>query len=105
MLSKKYRLPIQKFLTRSSETRRSDYFSLKSFKPDQPYSRFGVVIGKRVHKSAVARNRLKRLMFRFFQENKNRISDRDFLVIVAPSAGRLVDYSQVALELGKLFKL
>ncbi len=103
MLAKKYRLPVQKFLSQRSQARRSDYFLLKIFSSTGTNSRFGVIISKHVQKSAAGRNRLKRLMFRFFQETQGQIPRQDFLVIALPAAGRLIDYQEVNLELQKLF--
>ena len=63
MLSKKQRLPIQQFVDKKAEVRRSPYFTVKTFATTLPYSRFGVVISKKVSPKATERNRLKRLIF------------------------------------------
>ncbi len=90
MLAKKFRLPIQKFIGQKSKSVRSDFFIVK-FKPnDLNFSRFGIVISKKVHKSAVKRNNIKRIIFNFIRTNKLHFEPgQDVLIIVSPKTSQL----------------
>ena len=90
MLSKKYRLPIQEFLLKRAQIKRSPYFTVKIFDTALPYSRFGVIISKKIAPKATTRNRLKRLIFsRCYPTSgtpKAGKPPRDVLIIVQKSA-------------------
>ncbi|MDD5547922.1 MAG: ribonuclease P protein component [Candidatus Pacebacteria bacterium] len=86
MLAKKYRLPIQTVLKqKSGHSFKSRYFLFKIFSSDLPFSRFGLIVSKKISKKAVDRNRIKRLVFNYLRKNislnrKNSKSD-DVLII------------------------
>ncbi|MBU4016049.1 ribonuclease P protein component, partial [Patescibacteria group bacterium] len=61
MLKRKHRLPVRAKITRSS-SHKSRTFRLIIYKNNNPFSRFGFVIGKKIDKRAVVRNRTKRVM-------------------------------------------
>lgn len=92
MLSKKHRLPIQKFIkSHSTNGARSDYFFVKFKTNNLPFSRFGVVISRKVSKSAVKRNRIKRIIFDFIRLKEYYLkAGKDVLIIVSPQAGKLM---------------
>lgn len=53
-----------KFLHKNARTNRSRYFTVKYVSnPHRKYSRFSVVVSKKVHKSAVGRNRIRRRVY------------------------------------------
>jgi len=90
MLAKKFRLPIQKFIGQKSKSVRSDFFIVKFRPNDLGFSRFGTVISKKVYKSAVKRNKLKRIIFNFIQAKKLHLKqNNDVLIIVSPKISRL----------------
>ena len=92
MLAKKFRLPIQNWLKQRKRIiiRKSDFFIIKKSDNNLAFSRFGVVISKKVSKSAVSRNKIKRIIFDFIRLNKAyEISGRDIVINVLPLAAKL----------------
>ena len=101
MLAKKFRLPIQEVLGQKFKTARNEYFAIKSRPNDLGFSRFGTVISRKVSKSAVKRNKIKRVIFNFIRLNKlhfkspqqNKFATgqagTDFLIIISPKANQL----------------
>jgi ribonuclease P protein component len=94
MLAKKFKLPVQKFSASfpdgAAQGKRNKYFILKARENGLGRGRFGVVIGKKVSKSAVARNAIKRAVFNSIKAEKiNEKETGDFLIIVLPPAGQL----------------
>mgnify|MGYP001598962116 CR=1 FL=1 len=88
MLAKKYRLPIQEFVGKAGQSRKGRHFLLKIFNPNNVYSRFGVVISKKVAVKATTRNRIRRIVFDFFS-SKLDLPTGDYLVIVLSGADNL----------------
>ncbi len=86
MLAKKNRLPVQEALARTGRTVRKPAFTVKIFKALFPYSRFGVVVGRRVAKSAVGRNRIRRRAFAAIAARFTGWPAADYLVITHPAA-------------------
>jgi len=90
MIAKKLKLPINLFPKNAKTVFRNKYFILKFNPGNFPYDRLGVVASKRVLKSAVARNCLKREIFDFFRANhdfmkpKNK-NKKDLLIIINPA--------------------
>jgi ribonuclease P protein component len=87
MLAKKYRLPVHKIYKIRGRTFNSDYFSIKIVGNDLGFNRFGVVVGAKVSKKAVVRNKLRRLIFSAISGNFKNISNigKDLLIIVKPT--------------------
>jgi ribonuclease P protein component len=53
-----------KFLHKNAQVARSRYFTVKAVtNPHRKYSRFAVIVSKKVHKSAVGRNRIRRRIY------------------------------------------
>ena len=100
MLPKKYRLPIQDFVTQRAASQRSPYFAVKIFPAVLPYSRFGVVISKKVAALATERNRLKRVLFSAL--NPKTAPAKDVLIIVQPAISKLANKGAIIEELHKL---
>ncbi len=86
MLAKKNRLPVHEALTRSGRTVRRPAFTVKVFTGLFPYSRFGVVVGKRVGKTAVLRNKIRRRAFTAIAARQAVWPVADYLVITHPAA-------------------
>ena len=88
MLSKKQRLPIQEFVDKRAQVTRSPYFTVKTFASTLPYSRFGVIVSKKVAPQATERNRIKRLVFNLLSSEglTSGGSPRDVLIIVQKGA-------------------
>lgn len=65
MLPKKYRLPLRTELHRLQKEGRLyhfPFFGLLAGKNNLPVSRFAFIVSKKIHKKAVRRNRIKRLL-------------------------------------------
>ena len=86
MLAKKNRLPVQEALLRHGRTVRKPAFTVKIFPALFPYCRFGVVVGRRVAKSAVGRNKIRRMAFTAVQSTMVAWPVADYLVITHPAA-------------------
>lgn len=84
MLAKKYRLPIQEFTLKRAEITRGSNFSVKTFPSSRLYSRYGVIIAKKVAPLATERNRIKRLIFSYCRPLVG--APRDVLIIVQKGA-------------------
>lgn len=93
MLSKQFRLQIDEWLKNRNKritTRRSDFFIVRMSVNDLDFSRFGVVISAKVSKSAVKRNRIKRIIYDFIRLNKlNEIGGKDVVITVLPATAKL----------------
>lgn len=82
MLQRKNRLPSTTRLTQPS-TFASSNFTLRFCKTERPESRLAIVVSKKVDKSAVARNRIRRLVSAFMQENwKSLACSMDMIIFV-----------------------
>lgn len=104
MLSKKFRLPIQNWLKERKKIiiRKSDFFIIKKSDNNLAFSRFGVVISKKVSKSAVRRNKIKRAIFDFIRLAKlHEVANKDVLIIVSPKTAELKK-EEIEKELTKL---
>ncbi len=86
MLAKKNRLPVQEALSRRGRTVRKPAFTVKVFPALFPYCRFGVVVGKRVGKTAVLRNKIRRRAFAAIEKTRTEWPVADYLVIAHPAA-------------------
>ena len=86
MLKRKYRLPIKAKLTDSSVVK-SQTFLLKISQNSLPFSRFGFVIGKKIDKRSVVRNRTKRVIRSCIEELLEKIKEGyDMLFILQKNA-------------------
>ena len=87
MLAKKYRLPIQEFIGRNGKTIKTPFFLFTIFSSQFSYSRFGIIISKKVATQATQRNKLRRTIFSACNPKEN--SGKDFLIIVSPKIKEL----------------
>lgn len=73
-----------RYLFKNGEASRSRYMTIKHVtNPRRKHSRFAVVISKKVHKSAVGRNRMRRRIYEIIRLNLPRIiRPSDIAVIV-----------------------
>ncbi|PIR98596.1 MAG: ribonuclease P protein component [Candidatus Colwellbacteria bacterium CG10_big_fil_rev_8_21_14_0_10_41_28] len=67
MLAKRDKLPIQKFSPKAKTVFRGNFLSIKSDKNGLGRSRVGVVISKKIAKSAFLRNSIRRLVFNYMR--------------------------------------
>ena len=105
MLSKKFRLQIQNWLKNKNKrviSRRSDFFIVRMSANDLDSSRFGVIISAKVSKSAVKRNRIKRIIYDFVRLNElHKKAGRDVAITVFPATAKL-ERNEIEKELVKL---
>ncbi len=105
MLAKKFRLQIQNWLKDRNKkifSRKSDFFIVRFSVNGLDLSRFGAIISKKVSKSAVKRNRIKRIIFDFVRINKlNEFGGKDTVITVLPPAVKL-DKIEMEKELSRL---
>lgn len=85
MLPKKLRLPIQEVISKKGKTHKNTFFTIKVFSNNLNFSRFGVVISKKVGKTAVVRNKIKRAIFNALRSVKDHWAIADYLIIVNSS--------------------
>ncbi len=75
-----------KFLYRNARTFRSRYFALKIIdNPKRPQSRYAVVISKKVHKSAVGRNRIRRRLYEILRSENEKVRDIHDIALIVTS--------------------
>lgn len=85
MLNRKHRFhgygSLKRVYTRSQSVR-SNFVGLKyANRPNRPY-RVAVVVGKKVHKSAVKRNRIRRRIYELVRKSKYTPDNKDLAFIV-----------------------
>lgn len=71
---------------RHGRTVRTPAFAVKVFSALFPYSRFGVVVGRRVAKSAAHRNRIRRRAFTAIGARFAEWPVADYLIVTHPAA-------------------
>lgn len=104
MLSKKFRLPIQEFFNKKSiKAAKNGIFLVKIFSSPLKFNRFGIVIGKKAAKKSTARNKIKRIIFAFFEKLIKNESGADFVVIVGSGTDKLTK-EEINLQLKEVFK-
>src|SRR6218665_1765635 len=68
------------------------------------HPRFSVVVSKKVIKSAVGRNRIRRRLYEYLRTNTERLDGVYDIVIICTSAElRILPYAQIAEQLEQLF--
>ncbi len=82
MLPKKIRLPIQELLNKKGRTYRGDFFTIKVFLNNLSYSRFGIIISKKLVNSAVQRNKIKRMIFSALRSVMDKWQKADYLIVL-----------------------
>ncbi len=104
MLAKKYKLPIQDFLSKKPvHTKHSAFFVLKKFMTSLSYSRFGIIISAKIFKKAVDRNKTRRFLFDFLSSRQQQLPTGDYLFILKNSYKDQLR-TEVLIDLEKLLK-
>jgi ribonuclease P protein component len=68
------------------------------------HPRFSIVVSKKVIKSAVGRNRIRRRLYEYVRLNMDRLADVHDVVIICTSAElRTLPYAQLSEQLDQLF--
>lgn len=84
---------------------RSQLFTVK-YVPNshRTHPRFSVVVSKKVIKSAVGRNRIRRRLYEYLRVNTERLSGTFDIVIICTSAElRVLPYAHISEQLDQLF--
>lgn len=69
--------------------RKTGYFLCRIFPAEKNHSRFGLILGGRVYKKAVERNRGRRMIYGWFRDNEPQLPAGDYLVTALPALSRL----------------
>ena len=95
-----------RYLYKNGSTVRSRLFTIKIISnPRRKNSRFTVVISKKVHKSAVGRNRMRRRIYEIIRNaHPNFTQSCDMAVIVANSEVLNMSHDELVSMLHELFK-
>lgn len=104
MLSRKHRFHGRRSLQavyREGKTHRSEYFSVKVLKKTKSNYRSAVVVSKKVSKSAVVRNRIRRRIYEQLRGLVSPDSPHDIMVIVY--SNEILNFSDS--ELSKQIKI
>lgn len=106
MLAKKFRLRIQnqiiKQTKKSAIQKKSKYLVVKITPNNFSYSRFGIIISRKVNKKATQRNRIKRVIFNHVRLNKfHQVPGNDILIITLPPINQLTK-TEIQQELNNL---
>jgi ribonuclease P protein component len=84
MLAKKHRLPIAESLTKKGRAVRMPGFTVRILPSSLPFSRFGVVLGRRVAKTAVLRNKARRRAYEALRARMSQLPAADYLIVANP---------------------
>lgn len=71
MIAKKYRVPREKiaFILRKGEEKASEFFIIRSVPNMESFSRFRTIVSRKIEKSAVKRNSLRRKIYESIRLN------------------------------------
>ena len=95
-----------KYLFKNGGMVRSHYFTLK-YHPNsrRSNSRFAVIVSKKIHKSAVGRNRIRRRMYELLRHEQPNLSEvHDIAVIVTSGEVLAADSDKLRAALRDLMK-
>ncbi|NCU37950.1 ribonuclease P protein component [Candidatus Saccharibacteria bacterium] len=86
-----------RFLYKNADAFRSKYFTLKAMThPRRTTSRFSVIVSKKVHKSAVGRNRIRRRMYEIIRQDLTVLNGSyDIAIIITSGEVLAADYSEM----------
>lgn len=94
-----------RYLYSNGKAVRSQLFTIK-YVPNthRSHPRFSVVISKKVIKSAVGRNRVRRRLYEYLRTHTDQLDDvYDIVVICTSPELRTLPYEQIAEQLNQLF--
>lgn len=86
-------------LFKSGKRIHSEYLTVILSTNTSDVRRLGLVVGKKVRKEAVRRNRMKRLLREFFRLNKHRLSASQDILIVARKDFSFMKYRDLSSKL------
>ncbi|MEK7566160.1 MAG: ribonuclease P protein component [Patescibacteria group bacterium] len=89
MLVKKFRLPVKEFLSKKPKSAKTSNFYFRYLPNQLSFDRAGVVISKKTEKSSARRNRIKRIIFEYFRQEKSKeknIFKTGVDILISPAA-------------------
>lgn len=94
-----------RYVYTNGKATRSQTITLKTTKNDRrKYSRFSVVVSKKVIKSAVGRNRIRRRLYEYVRTHLEHIDGiHDVVLICTSSELRTLPYDDIVNQLDQLF--
>ena len=106
MLSKKYRFHSRggvRYVYQKGKTIRSPKMSLVFVDNKRGFTRFGVVVSKKVEKSAVKRNYIRRRVYEAIRINLDLIpKEKDYLFVIFSKDVAKMPFSELEKNLGQL---
>lgn len=108
MISAKYRFHGHnslRYVYTNGTAVRSQLMTLKTTpNARRKYSRFSIVVSKKVIKSAVGRNRIRRRLYEYIRTHLNKIHGvHDVVIICSSSELRTLPYTEITAQLDQLF--
>ena len=107
MLAFKYRFHGHgslRYVYKNGSAVRSHLLTVKYSKhPTRANPRFAVVVSKKVHKSAVGRNKIRRRIYEIIRAELLRLKTSDTVIIVVSSEVLNMSYQELAHEISELF--
>lgn len=108
MLSKKYRFHgygSLKYVNKNGDKTRDKYFVIKTTtNPKRNHNRVAIVISKKIHKSAVARNRVRRRVYEMVRHELDGVATpHDIVVIVVSPEVRFAPSQELSDSIKRLF--
>ena len=93
------------YLYKNGKAVRSQLFTIKFVANEhRAHSRVAIVISKKVIKSAVGRNRVRRRLYEYLRTNTERLNDTYDIVVICTSAElRTLPYEEISSQLEQLF--
>ncbi len=91
MLAKRYKLNIAEFIKkRPTFVKKGPFFAVKYAPNGLLYSRFGVVVGKKIDKRATKRNTIKRMFYESIRlRNLQNIPGQDVMIVIYPEVKQI----------------
>lgn len=91
MIAKRYKLNIAEFIKkRPTFVKKGPFFAVKSVPNGLSYSKFGVVVGKKIDKRATERNKIKRMFYESIRSrNLQNIPGQDVMILIYPDIKKM----------------
>jgi ribonuclease P protein component len=99
MFAKKNRLTsaeVKQMFNIKTESVNTDSLYIKSLENNLDYSRFAVIVPKKIHKTSVKRHYVKRKLLVFLKKQKDNLKKRDYVITLRKP---ITDFSESNLEL------
>ena len=106
MIEKKYRFHSRggvRFVYQNGKTIRGPKMSLVFCENTRGFTRFAVVVSKKVNKTAVVRNRIRRRVYEIIRQNIDDVPKKmDYIFVVFSPEVKDMNYKELEKNIGKL---